>query len=1147
MSGQEIGSTGGTIFGLAISGGNPFVGAFFGAAGSLAGSALDPTQLDDIVGTRVEEDIDLTSTGEGHAIVWVWGLGPITCKINWSPGIVETEHVETEGGKGSPEQETRTFTYAADIGMILCRGPVELRKVWREDDLILDFTETAGPVWNPDFLRSLEEAVFYHGSMTQLPSPLEQLDKGIAGTPAYRGIARLTFEQHDVTDALRIPTFRCEVATGTLTPTFPREDLVITDTINSELTSLIKDSGQTLVSMDPGGVLTFINLGDRSETLSIDLNEPAVTNYRGGDFDLLENYYGCRQESPGALSGSLVKYDANTLAVIGKTELNEINGGPYVIRAIGDIPDAPYIVVAGQLNRVYVVQGRTMRAADADVVTGDGFPKLNVLRTHDLNTIVGGAHGVRDLAVDINGDCWIMARETVAAPDTTTFIRLSGEFGDVEEIFTGIAIVLNTFAAFCYEETTHSLIVVASGDMWRWDIATETLTGPLAITSFNDEHISSFRQGPLNGKMWMPEGSSNSEFDVVNLVRLRSLADTNWPGGGTLRGGQEDRLNGAMVKASGTTVAWQFLDRSTGGQTTLDVVFDDVSSNVGFAAAETDATELSAVTVEFLKAGSRGAARSFLEKAARAHFVRARPKTAGADWGVEFILRGQTPSFALTEDDLGASTGEVTERIKETFKDPLEQPQRIDVQYDDRESDYEKAIQPSTRAPAAVPSRRVEKFTYPGVLTTDGARQMGEKFLHTAAVAATGKSEIAIDYGHSAIDPGDVGTVSEGGIVRTQEVQKMTLGADLILLTELENEDDETFASTATGQPRTITKEVIEVAGPSKLFVLDVPGPSSEFGDRLARIMFAGPSSAVTNWRGVLIEQSTDGASNWAVAGKILPSQVADHGLLNAVLPTGPTTTFDRTNTIEVTLFRGTISSATESQILEDEDLNPFFVLGDQGWEMGQYTIVTALGGNRYSLSVLRRGRRNTENYMTGHTKGVPIIFPNLTTAFIQEFGVSEIDIVNPNSTFFRAVEGTGIARSVIEHIIIGRSKKPWSPTGIEGSVATDIWTITGTRRSRDGLSLTMSSVPIGEDIEAYEIDILDAPGGAVVRTITETASANGSVTAAAGQGFTATYDDDDQIADFSGVQTTIHIRAYQMSSLVTGFRGEFKAETLEA
>jgi hypothetical protein len=58
--------------------------------------------------------------------------------------------------------------------------------------------------------------------------------------------------------------------------------------------------------------------------------------------------------------------------------------------------------------------------------------------------------------------------------------------------------------------------------------------------------------------------------------------------------------------------------------------------------------------------------------------------------------------------------------------------------------------------------------------------------------------------------------------------------------------------------------------------------------------------------------------------------------------------------------------------------------------------------------------------------------------------------------------------------------------------------------------------VPLGEDVEAYEVDILD--GDEVVRTLTSTSAG-------------VTYAAAEQTADFGSAQSAYAVRVYQMSA----------------
>jgi hypothetical protein len=79
-------------------------------------------------------------------------------------------------------------------------------------------------------------------------------------------------------------------------------------------------------------------------------------------------------------------------------------------------------------------------------------------------------------------------------------------------------------------------------------------------------------------------------------------------------------------------------------------------------------------------------------------------------------------------------------------------------------------------------------------------------------------------------------------------------------------------------------------------------------------------------------------------------------------------------------------------------------------------------------------------------------------------------------------------------------------------------------RRSRIGSAWgTVIDMPLGEDVERYEIDIMQ--GAAVKRTITSTSTVNGIVT--------FTYSNTDQTTDFGGLQSSVLVNIHQISATV--------------
>src|SRR5262249_12391447 len=101
-----------------------------------------------------------------------------------------------------------------------------------------------------------------------------------------------------------------------------------------------------------------------------------------------------------------------------------------------------------------------------------------------------------------------------------------------------------------------------------------------------------------------------------------------------------------------------------------------------------------------------------------------------------------------------------------------------------------------------------------------------------------------------------------------------------------------------------------------------------------------------------------------------------------------------------------------------------------------------------------------------------------------------------------------------------GRSLKPYAPAHVAGERdGSGNLTITWQRRTRlDGSWRDHVDVPLGEESEAYQVDVMD--GADVVRTIAATSP-------------TAAYSAADQTADFGSPQASVTVRVFQMSASV--------------
>jgi hypothetical protein len=141
------------------------------------------------------------------------------------------------------------------------------------------------------------------------------------------------------------------------------------------------------------------------------------------------------------------------------------------------------------------------------------------------------------------------------------------------------------------------------------------------------------------------------------------------------------------------------------------------------------------------------------------------------------------------------------------------------------------------------------------------------------------------------------------------------------------------------------------------------------------------------------------------------------------------------------------------------------------------------------------------------------------------------------DTVHYRAVGRGGELRDArtAQLTLAGNDLKPYAPAQLE---ATGSWgsnvTLSWQRRTRVGGELIDGGgeVPLAEHTEEYELEILDGPGGAVLRT--ETGITTTSFTYTSGM----------QSADFGGAQTELSFVVYQISAQVgRGFPSEATVE----
>lgn len=225
---------------------------------------------------------------------------------------------------------------------------------------------------------------------------------------------------------------------------------------------------------------------------------------------------------------------------------------------------------------------------------------------------------------------------------------------------------------------------------------------------------------------------------------------------------------------------------------------------------------------------------------------------------------------------------------------------------------------------------------------------------------------------------------------------------------------------------------------------------------------------------------------------------------------------FDQDHTIDIRMFTGTPPSTAANDLAVLNGANVALL----GSEIIQWVTSTDLGNNIYRLSRLLRGRLGTELNMDSHSvnETFVILDPDSVRRVVQATNDTGVE------RFFKII-GSGLpvyAAVVTPFVNTGNSQKPWKPAIIRstrdgpGEV-----TITFHRRSRiDYEWRDFVDVPLGQEQESYEMDILDAPGGTVLDTLQSTTE-EFIISVAL------------QSSLFGGNESQIDVVIYQMSNLV--------------
>jgi hypothetical protein len=608
-------------------------------------------------------------------------------------------------------------------------------------------------------------------------------------------------------------------------------------------------------------------------------------------------------------------------------------------------------------------------------------------------------------------------------------------------------------------------------------------------------------------------GAGNSYAELYNADTETLISTVFFSGNYTSLTCDKVRIENQTGDTSGTI---RYSRLRVGGDAAVinDVDIDDIvtaeCARVGLTAGQIDVTGLAGLTCTGY--GTAQGARASLEQLAADRYFE-----VFTDDKLRFVLRGGASAVTVAYADTGVAVDSPGDPFNGLDRaDELAVPAFHAFTFPDLTRDYESGTVMSDRLVGQ--SSEVRQLQSSVVMTPSEAKGRVDTYTADARVAShTGVVTLGLD--HIQRTPTDLITLTDvdGTTYRTRLV-RMTF-ADFVFGCEVVLDDATVLQSSgiapADGEPA-IT---VEEAGATVLTLVDAPilrdadddngmyGAALVHGTGQGSRIYKSPDD-VTFTPVIDVTEDAVGGSATTALGSFTGGYV-----------------YDEVNTVTVVLVPGgTLASSTRDAMQADRQINVAGLqLASGEWEVFRYRTATLVGTNQYTLSGLLRGLQGTEAYIAGHAVGERFVSLRMTGLRRLPMETSEIGV----ERFWKGVtlgqDTTSVASQAFTHNAVGR--RPYSPTSLRAfrTTGNDI-ELTWMRRTRletrfGGSGGSVS--PLGEETEAYEIDVFaDGSYATLKRTLSAAAEA-------------VTYTSAQQTTDFGSAQATIYTRAYQLSAVV--------------
>lgn len=353
--------------------------------------------------------------------------------------------------------------------------------------------------------------------------------------------------------------------------------------------------------------------------------------------------------------------------------------------------------------------------------------------------------------------------------------------------------------------------------------------------------------------------------------------------------------------------------------------------------------------------------------AATGESLRAAMETLAEIAGLSLVDEGAALRFGLPDSAAPAIGAHEEKGRREIVRHAASAtPSEVSLAYYDPARDFHAGLQ---RATTGEEERNAERRALPAALAAEAVKAMAEARLAALRAART-RAKMRLGWARADLRPGGILTIEgESGrwAARRWRLGSMEVELELERLAGPKTESVPAESGQGGSQPDLIH-------GPTILRLIDAP-LGEPVGGRPQLLLAA--AGTEPGWRRAALLASFDGGANWVDAGVTAASAMM--GLMAGTLAAGQPWLFDDAGAVEVDLHHAAmmLENASDEALIAGANLA---LVGD---ELIQFGRATALGGERFRLSRLLRGRRGTEWAMSGHVAGESFVLiePTALTA----------------------------------------------------------------------------------------------------------------------------------------------------------------------